>query len=329
VLLFTRMFVGIGEAAYAPVAPTIISDLYPVERRGQVLAWFYLAMPVGSALGYTFGGMMAQHFSWRLAFYLSLPPGLLLGFLALFMRDRRPTEDAARHPHPDPLPKGEGGTLQSRSATWTDYKAILATPSFLYNTIAMTLMTFAVGGMAYWMPDYANSFRKAGDLGHVGFVFGALTAVAGLISTLAGGWAGDKLREQYPGSYFLVSGWGMLLALPPFVGALFAPFPLAWGLIFLAEFGLFFNTGPANTALANVTRPTVRASAFALNIFIIHLLGDVISPPLIGWISDRTGGNMNAGFGAVSLAIFLSGVFWLLGARHLGPDTARVSSSGT
>jgi MFS family permease len=307
-LLFTRMFVGVGEAAYGPVAPTIISDLYPVERRGQVLAWFYLAMPVGSALGYTFGGVMAQHWSWQWAFYLSLPPGILLGVWALFMREPRRAATASA----------------SRTATWDDYKAILATPSFVYNTIGMTLMTFAVGGMAYWMPDYIHTFRHGGDLDHVGFVFGALTATAGLISTLAGGWAGDKLRTRYPGSYFLVSGWGMLVAVPFFIGALFAPFPAAWALIFVTEFCVFFNTGPSNTILANVTQPTVRASAFALNIFVIHALGDVISPPLIGWISDLTGGNMNAGFGAVSLAIFLSGVVWILGAKHLGRDTARV-----
>jgi MFS transporter, Spinster family, sphingosine-1-phosphate transporter len=307
-LLFTRMFVGVGEAAYGPVAPTIISDLYPVERRGRVLAWFYLAMPVGSALGYTFGGVMAQHWSWRWAFYLSLPPGILLGLWALFMREPRRATTANA----------------SRTATWSDYKAILATPSFVYNTIGMTLMTFAVGGMAYWMPDYIHTFRHGGDLDHVGFVFGALTATAGLISTLAGGWAGDKLRTRYPGSYFLVSGWGMLVAVPFFVGALFAPFPAAWALIFVTEFCVFFNTGPSNTILANVTQPTVRASAFALNIFVIHALGDVISPPLIGWISDLTGGNMNAGFGVVSLAIFLSGVVWILGAKHLERDTARV-----
>ena len=314
VLLFTRMFVGIGEAAYGPVAPTIISEYYPVERRGRVLAWFYLAMPVGSALGYTFGGVMAQHWSWRWAFYLSLPPGVLLGLWALFMREPKKAARTAAN-----------GTV-ARSANWNDYKAILATPSFLYNTIGMTLMTFAVGGMAYWMPTYVHTFRKGGDLDHVGFVFGALTAVAGLISTLMGGWAGDKLRSRYPGSYFLVSGWGMIVALPFFVAALFVPFPAAWFFIFVTEFCVFFNTGPSNTILANVTQPAVRASAFALNIFIIHALGDVISPPLIGWISDMTGGNMNAGFGAVSLAIFLSGVFWLLGSKHLARDTARVSA---
>ncbi len=319
VLLLTRMFVGVGEAAYGPVAPTIIADLYPIERRGQVLAWFYMAMPVGSALGYTFGGVMAQHWSWRWAFYLSLIPGVILGSLCIFMRE--PKRGEADKP-----------AARTRKATWDDYRAILTTPSFAFNTAGMTLMTFAVGGIAYWMPDYVHSFRKAGELDHVSFVFGALTAVAGLTSTLAGGWAGDKLRPRFSGSYFLVSGAGMLLAVPFFLLALVIPFPAAWGLIFLAEFCLFFNTGPSNTILANVTHPAVRASAFALNIFIIHLLGDVISPPLIGWITDMTGGNMNAGFGAVSVAIFASGVFWIAGARFLARDTQRVldaEASGT
>jgi MFS family permease len=308
-LLITRMFVGIGEAAYGPVAPTIISELFPVERRGRVLAWFYLAMPVGSALGYTFGGLMAQHWDWRWAFYLSLPPGILLGVLCLFMREPRRATGAAQHHH----------------ATWEDYKSILHTPSYIFNTIGMTLMTFAVGGIAFWMPDYIHTFRKAGDLGDVSFKFGAITAVAGLISTLAGGWAGDKLRAKFGGSYFLVSGGGMLLAVPFFLAALFVPFPYAWGMIFLAEFCLFFNTGPSNTILANVTQPAVRASAFALNIFVIHALGDVISPPLIGWITDLNGGNMNAGFAVVVIAIFLSGIFWMLGAKFLAADTHRVA----
>jgi MFS transporter, Spinster family, sphingosine-1-phosphate transporter len=311
ILLVTRMFVGIGEAAYGPVAPTIISELFPVERRGRVLAWFYLAMPVGSALGYTFGGLMAQHWDWRWAFYLSLPPGILLGVLCLMMREPRQAAGAAAARH---------------HATWDDYKSILRTPSYVFNTIGMTLMTFAVGGIAFWMPDYLHEQRDAGTLGDVSFKFGAITAVAGLFSTLAGGWAGDKLRGKFSGSYFLVSGGGMLLAVPFFLGALFMPFPYAWGMIFLAEFCLFFNTGPSNTILANVTQPAVRASAFALNIFVIHALGDVISPPLIGWISDLNGGNMNAGFAVVAIAMFLSGVFWMLGAKFLAHDTENVAA---
>jgi MFS family permease len=100
------------------------------------------------------------------------------------------------------------------------------------------------------------------------------------------------------------------------------PFPAAWALVFLAIFFLFFNTGPANAALANVSPPAIRATAFALNILIIHALGDAISPPLIGWIAGQT--SMNFAFLIVSLMMVLAGTLWLIGTRYLGRDTAAV-----
>jgi MFS family permease len=350
-MLATRVFVGIGEAAYGPVAPTIIADLYPIERRGQVLAWFYVAIPVGSALGYMLGGQVLHlGFTWHWAFFIVVPPGLLLGLWAMFMRDP-PREDvaalAADAPHAEAATK-------PRRATLADYKKLLRIPSYLYNTAGMAAMTFATGGLAFWIPRYlvwrkvhaglldpTNLEQRKAALTDANWVFGVIVVVSGLAATLSGGWLGDKLRSRWPGSYFLVAGYGMLLALPLFLAALFVPFPAAWVLIFLTCCGLFFNTGPTNTILANVTHPSIRAAGFALNILIIHTLGDAISPPLIGKINmlfgDRTtvldsgapvdelvSSNMNAGFAAVSVAIFASGVFWLLGAKYLERDTQRV-----
>jgi MFS transporter, Spinster family, sphingosine-1-phosphate transporter len=124
-----------------------------------------------------------------------------------------------------------------------------------------------------------------------------------------------------------VSGIGMLLATPFFLAALFVPFPAAWGLLFLAEFCAWLNTGPANTVLANVTQPSIRAAGYAINIFMIHLLGDAISPPLVGKITDLAGGNMNVGFAAVSAAMAVSGVLWLTGTWFLAADTAAVGEA--
>jgi MFS transporter, Spinster family, sphingosine-1-phosphate transporter len=307
VLLLTRVFIGIGEAAYGPAAPTLISDLYPVEKRGRKLAWFYMAIPVGSALGYVLGGVVAAHWHWRWAFYLSVPPGIALGIWALLMRDPpRGSADAA---------------LAQRNARWRDYLVLARTPSYVLNTLGMTAMTFALGGMAFWMPTYISEFRGLNDLAGVSTTFGGITVVTGILGTLGGGLLGDWLRPRWGGSYFLVSGTGMLVAFPFFLAALFVPFPYAWGFIFATELCVFLNTGPSNAALANVTPPAIRASAFAVNIFIIHLLGDAISPPLIGWVTGRFGDNMNAGFLCVSAAILLSGIFWLCGARFLARDT--------
>ena len=203
-LLLTRVFVGIGEAAYGPAAPTVIADLYPVERRGSVLAWFYMAIPVGSAPGYVLGGFVAANWHWRWAFYLSLPPGIVLGICCLFLRDR--TAVKASSP---------AGTR--RRAAARDYLALARTPSYVFTTAGMTMMTFAVGGIAYWMPDYIHSFRGQPDLGRREPGVRGLTAVSGLTATLLGGVIGDRLRPRFAGSYFLVSGIGMLVALPLFL----------------------------------------------------------------------------------------------------------------
>ncbi|HWB07624.1 MAG TPA: MFS transporter [Pirellulales bacterium] len=305
-LFVTRLFVGIGEAAYGPAAPTLLSDLFPIERRGQILAWFYMAIPVGSALGFVLGGTVADLWHWRWAFYLVVVPGLLLGILCFFM----------------PEPKRGGEEAVQRRARLADYALLLRTPSYVLNTLGMTALTFAIGGVAYWMPDYIHVFRGEPDLGRVNQIFGAITVVSGISATYLGGLAGDRLTRRWPGAYFLVSGLGMLLAFPCFQLALSTPFPWSWGFIFLAEFWLFFNTGPTNTILANVTHPAVRSTAFAINIFVIHLFGDALSPPLIGVLADRWGGNMNVGFSAVSAAIVVGALIWLCAVRHLARDTA-------
>src|SRR5438045_7972781 len=115
-------------------------------------------------------------------------------------------------------------------------------------------------------------------------IFGLITVVAGLVSTLLGGIIADRLRSRFAASYFWVSGIGMLIACPLFIATLYIPFPAAWITMFLAIFFLFLNTGPSNTALANVSLPAVRATAFAANIFVVIAFGDVQAVRLRGSI---------------------------------------------
>jgi len=305
-LLATRLFVGIGEAGYGPAAPTIISDFYSIARRGAVLSWFYMAIPVGSALGYAAGGLIGSALGWRAAFFAVVPPGVILGLLCFLRKDpRRGAMDLAQPPQ--------------RQAQLRDYLVLLRTPSYLLDTAGMAAMTFAIGGISYWMPRWVAQTRHAGELGKVNLIFGAITVVTGLSATLLGGMAGDRLRGRFAGSYFLVSGVGILLCCPFILLMLWTPFPLAWVWVFLAEFCLFFNTGPSNTILANVTHPSIRATAFALNIFLIHAAGDALSPPLLGYIAGNFG--WNAAFGLVTAVTALGGVLWIIGMRYLGADT--------
>jgi MFS family permease len=309
-MLLTRCFVGFGEAAYGPVAPDMISDLYPVQRRGQVLAWFYAAIPVGGALGYALGSLAEQRSgSWRTPFYLVVIPGLLLGVWCFLMREPRRGQS-------DPTAK-----VGARRERWSDYQILLKTPSYVLNTLGMTAMTFAIGGLAWWIPGYLKE-KEASDLFGIDAktAFGGLTALSGLTATLLGGIAGDRLKPRFPGSYFLVSGVAMLLAFPAILVMTYIPFPYAWIPLVVSVFCLFFNTGPTNTILANVTHPLLRAPGYALNILVIHLLGDAISPPVIGAIAG--GGSLDPAFRVVSGMVLVGGLLWLWGARHLERDTA-------
>lgn len=359
VLLMMRIFVGIGEAAYGPTAPTIISDLFPVERRGGVLAWFYVAIPVGSALGYILGGLMLQVHSWHWAFIVTLPPGIVLGVLCFMMKEPRrggsgggarasdnPRAPGATVPElhaatvSPPVVEVGGGDLNSPDAASrrsrprvADYLSLLKIPSYVYCTIGMTALTFAIGGISYWMPTYildrvatpailADEKQKAELLSSLNTTFGAIVVVTGLSGTLIGGYLADRLRSKIRGAYFVMSGMAMLLSFPLFIAAIYSPFPAAWVLLGASMFFLFLNTGPGNTILANVTSPSIRATAFAMNIFIIHALGDAISPAIIGYMRDQTK-TWTTPLVWVGVVMVLAGVAWLMGAKHLEADTAR------
>lgn len=315
-LLITRMFVGIGEAGYGPAAPTIISDVYSPRRRASALAILYLALPVGSALGYVLGGQIAVWFgSWRAAFIAVTPPGLVLAALCFFMRDpRQPKQERRAAP---------------RRARWKDYVELLRNRSYLLDCAGMAMMTFAIGGIQIWLPYYIT-YRNAGEgtnrdevLAHANLMLGGVICSSGLLATLVGGWVSDKLAERFSGAYFWVSGVGILLSCPFVLLMLKLPFPAAWVAIFIAVFFLFFNTGPSNTILANVTRPTVRATAFAVNIFLIHALGDATSPPVLGAIVGKD--RWNAAFIVVVIIMAIAGVMWLWGSRFLAEDARRAS----
>ncbi len=308
ILFGTRIFVGIGEGGYGPAAPSMLSDLFPIETRGRIMAIFCAAIPVGSALGYVIGGLVGTHLGWRWAFYLITPPGLLLGLLCFWQRDPRVRADHV--------------IQKSPRRSISDYVHLFRTRSYLINCIAQTLMTFVIGGLGFWVPAYLRYRHQSSDVGMT--IFGLITVVAGLVSTLLGGVIADRLRSRLPGSYFWVSGIGMLIACPFFVITLYIPFPAAWVTMFLAIFFLFLNTGPSNTALANVSVPAVRATAFAANIFVIHAFGDVQAFWLLGYIGGHL--NMHVAFLFVSVIIVFSGVFWLIGVKYLPADTAAVES---
>jgi MFS transporter, Spinster family, sphingosine-1-phosphate transporter len=314
-LLIARAVTGVGEASYAVVTPSLLSDHYPPERRSRVLGIFYAAIPAGTALGYVVGGLIGEALGWRAAFFVAGAPGAVLAFLLLGLvepvrgRLDPPTVETA-------TPLGVGPSL----------RALRAHPSYVANTIAQVIYTFALGGLATWMPTYFVRERNL-SLGAATSTFGALLVVAGFAGTLIGGWLSDRLATRWRGAEFAVSGWSLTVSLV-FTGfAVLSPDPAVfWPAMFVTLLLLFINTGPLNAAMANVLPADLRARGFAVTTMMIHILGDAASPWLIGLASDRIG--LTIPVLAAGCLLAVSGLVLLAARAALDADMRGVRSRG-
>jgi len=312
-LLLARALLGVGEACYATIAPSIIADLYSPDRRSRKLAYFYLATPVGSALGYIIGGYIGQYYGWRAVFLCGGLPGLLFALLAFLMIE----PERGRYDH------SEGPAAPGLSLPAT-IKRLLQTPAWRINTIGLAMMTFTVGGLALWMPSYLERVHGM-EQGPANLLFGGITVVAGICGTLVGGALGDRMQARSAGGYFKLSGIG-LLACSPFVVlmTLLGWLPGVFIVVFVAELLLFLNTGPLNAALVGCVPVQMRGSAFAVNILCIHAFGDALSNLLLGVISDAAtpllgsaAAGLSVAVGVTAIPVALGGIVLLRGARWI------------
>lgn len=306
-LLVARAAVGIGEAAYGTIAPGLISDYYPRSKRGRVFAVFFAAIPIGSALGYIVSGQIDVHFGWRNAFFVAGIPGMLLAGLALRLYDPpRGVND------PKPAP----GAI--RSGARAAYAALVRNRPYLLTVLGYAAYTFALGGMAAFMPKFLIRVRGIPE-GAATTWFGVILVGTGFVGTSVGGWVGDYLLRFTKQSYLWVSGLATLVAAPFALVALTSPQPSAyWGAIIAAELLLFVSTGPINSAIVNLVAPDMRATAVAVSIFSIHALGDVPSPALLGVLSDRI--SLAQAVLIIPVAVLVGGLIWMYaawrGGRH-------------
>jgi MFS family permease len=300
-LLIRHTLVGIGEASFVILSPTFVADMFPPEKRGRVMGVFYLAIPVGTALGYLLGGVMGPKYGWRAPFYVGAAPGVLLALLLLLI--------------PEPT-LGQFDPPESKVPERDTLKSLIRNPAFLTATFGMAMMTFALGGLQVWMPTFLH--RAHGySLGDASLVFGLSTLVNGLVASLAGGWISDRVLRRTKSAHYLVSAVSLGLGIPAMCVALFANGRTMVVGIFVAEFLLLLNTGPLNAAVISSVGPHVRAAALAANIFVFHLLGDVPSAALIGYISDKY--SLQLAFLGPVIAITLSSAILFYGMRFAPP----------
>jgi len=308
-LFLRQALVGIGEATFVIFAPAVLADFYPERDRNRILSIFYVAIPVGAALGYLAGGEIGSRWGWRAPFFVCAIPGFVVAALyALFGRE--PERGAEDHIHP---------TL-SRAT----FRGLFRNPAFLTSTFGMAMLTFAMGGIAWWMPEF---LRRGGmSISTASLTVSATTVIDGIAGTLIGGWIAQIWLRSNHRALYLLSAWSVALTLP--CGALLFFGPHAWAVpsLFAAEFFLFLNTGPLNTAIVNSVDGAVRATAISINLFCIHMFGDTFSPQIIGAISDRS--NLSIGLGATLVSLLLSCAILSFGARFAPPlgETESASS---
>ncbi|MGA7108421.1 MAG: MFS transporter [Terracidiphilus sp.] len=296
-LYIRHALVGVGEATFGIFAPAVISDFYPERDRNRVLSIFYIAIPVGAALGYLAGGEFGSHWGWRAPFFICALPGIVVAALYLWI-GREPQRGASDQLKPTP----------NRSTVL----GLFRNPAFLAATFGLATLTFAMGGISAWVPEFLR--RSAGfSVGKASQVVGAITVIDGIAGTLIGGMIAQRWLRTNHRALYLLSFWSVALTLP--CGALVFFGPPTWSVpaLFAAEFFLFLNTGPLNTAILNSVSGKVRATAVGMNLFIIHCFGDTFSPQIIGAISDRT--NLRMGLGATLIFLVLSCGILLAGAR--------------
>jgi MFS transporter, Spinster family, sphingosine-1-phosphate transporter len=296
-LYLRHALVGVGEATFGIFAPAVLSDFYPERERNRVLSIFYLAIPVGAALGYLAGGQLGSSQGWRTPFYLCAIPGLVVAALYAVI-GKEPERGASDH-------------LKATPDRATFF-GLFINPAFLTATFGLAALTFAMGGISAWVPEFLR--REAGySVSGASQIVGAITVVDGIAGTLVGGWIAQRWLRTNHRALYLLSFWSVALTLP--FGALVFFGPSRWVVPSLAaaEFFLFLNTGPLNTAIVNSVSARVRATAVGLNLFIIHCFGDTFSPWIIGAISDRT--NLHIGLGATLIFLVISCCILWAGAR--------------
>lgn len=305
-LVFFRALVGVGEASYATLSPGLISDTWSANKRNTAITIFYVAIPVGSALGYVLGGEIASLWGWRQAFYWAGAPGLFLALILLPFRE--PARGEADGPASSAARKARIGDV-ARLVVNRDYSLVV------WGYVAYT---FALGAFAFWGPTFLEKVHGL-PLDRADNFFGSVLVVAGLLGSLIGGLVATWWQRRTPAGYALLLSLSIFCAVPVSFYALLAASTTS-SMIFLglSIFFIFFSTGPVNTLILETAPANVRSSAMAISIFLIHLFGDMPSPEIVGRLADRLAGDLRTALLLLPVALACAGALWMVLAVKTG-----------
>jgi MFS family permease len=293
---------GIGEASFGIFAPALLADYFADDKRNAVLTIFNVAIPVGAALGYLSGGVVAAHHGWRMAFIVSAVPGAVIALLILFfMREPQRAEAKDRK-------KVDGRSVRS----------LLTNKAYLCSILGYAAVTFSLGGISWWMPSFLNRVDGR-SLEAAGTIMGGITVVCGLGGTVTGGLLAHWWSKKTSKALYLVPALSAVLAVPPAVLCFFGPKSVTLPALGVAVFLVFLGTGPVNAATLNAVPAHLRATAMAGQLFVLHVFGDAFSPKIIGIVSDHS--NLRMGLGITLITFVVAAVIFFVGSKFAPPLT--------
>ena len=313
-----RAVLGVGEAGYAPASLSLLGDFFAKAKRGRILSYWSAGTLLGAAIGSAFGGLIADAFGWRYAFFFVGIPGLISAFLAWRMFEpRRGAFDSSQESTDEiPAEAVHGGIGKD---FWGTVQKLRSIPTYWVLVGALIFSFFTIGGTSYWLPSYL--FHAFGlSVGQAGVISGAVLVSSGLVGTVVGGWLADFAQRRRPEGRLFVATLGFLIGAPVVLIALFIhTLPLFIAVFILAAISLNFCTGPLNAVIQDVIAPEMRATALGLSLLLAHLLGDAAAPSVIGAIAN----NLSLGTALTLTAptfLFLAGLVCLLGLRTVDRD---------
>jgi MFS family permease len=293
---------GIGEASFGIFAPALLADYFADDKRNAVLTIFNVAIPVGAALGYLSGGVVAAHHGWRMAFIVSAVPGAVIALLILFFM-REPQRVASK---------------DRKKVDRASVMSLMRNKAYLCSIMGYAAVTFSLGGISWWMPSFLNRVDGR-SLEAAGTIMGGITVVCGLGGTVAGGLLAHWWSKKTAKALYLVPALSAILAVPPAILCFFGPKSVTLPALGVAVFLVFLGTGPVNAATLNAVPAHLRATAMAGQLFVLHVFGDAFSPKIIGIVSDHS--NLRLGLGITLVTFVVAAVVFFMGAKFAPPLT--------
>ncbi|CAF98541.1 unnamed protein product, partial [Tetraodon nigroviridis] len=339
VLVLLRALVGIGEASYTTIAPTIIGDLFSGARRSVMICVFYILIPVGSGLGFIIGaGVASQTGDWHWAFRINPIFGVVGVALLVFLCPNPPRGAAETG--------GEG--VRQQSSYLEDIKYLLKIKSYVWSTLGITASTFNLGALAFWMPTFLSRARLLQGLNQGctngscqstdSYGFGVVTMVTGILGGCVGTLLSRSFRDRVPHVDPLICAVGLLGSVPCFIISMFtatASIAASYVFAFLGLCLVALNWAVMADILLYIVIPNRRSTAEALQVMFIHLLGDCGSPYIVGAVSDaiyRSKPNTEAwSFYSLQYSIiicpivgFVGGLFYIMAVLYINDDRKAV-----